>query len=200
MNIIDWVKEKLNAPRTRHTLIVAGTVILTLWVVFRLVVVYLDGRIDVYNPSRAAISDGVPVQTLTVKSGGGILRVPIAVNNNRAYVSAARVGQFRAGQKVGAGHITYVSSGLDLDTGMYVIRTRGVSDGLNYVEIPVTGYMVPLYAVDNNTVMVARDGVAMAAAVTVSRSDADNALITSGLNDGDVIILSDVNDGARIQQ
>ena len=82
---------------------------------------------------------------------------------------------------------------------MHVIKTKGVSDGLHYAEYQNAGYLVPVYAVKGDKVFVAKDGKAVLQDVTIIRQDADNALITSGLNDGDDVILSKVEDGQKIR-
>ncbi|HBS76855.1 MAG TPA: hypothetical protein DEA31_03315, partial [Alphaproteobacteria bacterium] len=127
------------------------------------------------------------------------LREPIAVKSNRAYVASGRAHKFGAGQHVAGGVIVSVSPDIDLDSGMHIVRTRGVADGLQYAEFRATGHFVPVYAVNNGVVMVADGDIARARDVVVARQDAENALISSGLNDGDVVILTHVSDGEKIQ-
>ncbi|MFQ6739416.1 MAG: hypothetical protein ACLRFJ_01990, partial [Alphaproteobacteria bacterium] len=105
-----------------------------------------------------------------------------------------------AGQSVSTGKIISVSSKIDLDTGMYVIKTRGVSDGLQYAEYRRNGYFVPVYAVHDNQVFVFENGVATPHKVVVAREDANRMLITQGLNDGDRVILSNVSVGDKVQE
>ncbi len=190
---------KFQNKRYRHIAYAVLAGVMILWVLYRFYAIVVENRMNVFNPVRSAAEIGAPVETITAQSTRGILREPILIQNNRGYVSAARVGKFAPGQKIGNGTIASVSSSIDLDTGMYVIRTRGVDNGTQYAEFIANGIFVPVYAITNNVVMVARDGAAHSVSVTVGRHDADNALITSGLNDGDVVILSNIADGAPVQ-
>ena len=169
------------------------------WVVFRFAAIGAERGRNVFNPSRYDAANGIPVESITVEKHQQVLKEPIAVNNNKAFVSGSRIGRFAAGQKVENGKIVSVSKNLDLDTGMHVIKTKGVSDGLHYAEYQNVGYLVPVYAVKGDKVFVAKDGKAVLQDVTIIRQDADNALITSGLNDGDDVILSKVEDGQKIR-
>ncbi len=190
---------RFQSKRNRHIAygLLAG--VLALWVIYRFIAIGYEKHMVIFNAARSAAEIGAPVETITAVRRDGVLREPILIQDNRGYVSAARVGKFAAGQKVGDGTITSVASRIDLDTGMYIVRTRGADNGTQFAEYAATGFYIPVYAVTNNTVMVARDGVAHAASVTVSRQDADNALITSGLNDGDIVILSSVDAGTRVK-
>lgn len=190
-----WLKR----PRTKKRMYALLVLIVALWVIGRFIAIGIEKRMVVFNPSRAAAESGLVVEAMTVEKKTDILKEPITVKNNRAMVSGARVSVLRAGQKIGNGEIVSVSRGIDLDTGLHAVRTRNVADGLNYAETRVNGYFVPSYAVIGDTVFVARDGVAHARTVHVARSDADTSVITDGLNDGDVIILSHVSDGEKIQ-
>ena len=134
-----------------------------------------------------------------MSSAPGTLYEPLAVKNNRAYVSAARAQKLRAGQKIGDGKITSVSSNIDYDTGMYIVRTTGVSDGLQMAEFTTTGHFVPLYAITDGSVFVIENGVATVRNVNVARQDSENAYIASGLRDGDIVILSSVRAGDKVQ-
>ncbi len=199
---MEGLRAKFQNKRTRHIAYLILIGVMVLWVAYRFYAIAMENRMNVFNPVRSAAEIGAPVDTMIVQRKSGTLREPILIQNNRGYVSAARVGKFESGQKIGNGKITSVASQIDLDTGMYIVRTRGADNGTQYAEYVATGFFVPVYAISNNTVMVARDGVADAVTVTVARQDADTALITSGLNDGDVVILSNINDGApvKIQQ
>ncbi len=196
---MEGLRAKFQNKRTRHMAYAVLIGVMVLWVIYRFAAIAAEGRLAVFNPVRSAAEIGAPVETMIVQNKSGILREPILIQNNRGYVSYARVGKFAAGQKIGDGKITSVSSQIDLDTGMYIVRTRGASNGTQYAEYVAKGIFVPVYAVTNNTVMVARDGVANAVQVTVARQDADNALITSGLKDGDVVILSNIDDAAPVK-
>lgn len=190
-----WVRRPRNKKRFYALLVFA----VVLWVAYRFVVIGLDGRLVVFNPVRMAASDGAVVNVVNVNRTDGVLREPLTVKNNRAFISGNRVGILRAGQRVGDGQIVSVAQNIDLDTGLHAVRTRGVADGLNFVEYVANGYFLPSYAVDGDTVYVINDGVAQPRQVTVARSDATQSLITDGLRDGDVVITSRVDAGTKVQ-
>ncbi len=192
-------KAWMQTPRVKKMFYLAIVVVIAAWVVFRLAVVAAQNRLEIYNPARAALSDGVPVEVIVAQKRSGVLREPITVKNNRAFISGARVGLLRPGQKIGDGKIVSVSGGIDLDTGMHAVRTQGVSDGLHYAEFNTHGYFVPLYAINNGVLFVAENGIAVPRKVKIERTDADTAYITSGIADGDVIILSNVRDGNKVR-
>ena len=169
------------------------------WICFRIVALILQHNQDVFNISRDISINGTPVLTMTAQNSSGVLHEPITVEKNKAYVTGNRVGLFRAGQKVGNGKITSVSQNINLDTGMYVIKTSNVENGLQYVEYTRNGYFVPVYAVVDDNVFVYENGVATLRKVIVAHSDADVALITQGLHDGDIVILSKVSSGERVR-
>ncbi|MDE5616149.1 MAG: hypothetical protein K2I81_04960 [Alphaproteobacteria bacterium] len=192
------VKEWAATPRAKKRIYVGLVVLLIGWVVFRFAVIGVQNRLQVYNPARAAKTDGIPVSVIEMSRTPGIILEPMTVKNNRAYVSGARAGLLRAGMKVGDGEIVSVASGIDLDTGMHVVRTHGVADGLQLAEFKATGYFIPVHALDNGAVFVVRDGAAHRVPVKVGRQDKDNAYITAGLADGDMVIVSRVADGDKV--
>lgn len=199
MEKLQHLIEQLKQPRARKIMSIGVVVVLVLWVVFRFTMIGIENARSVYNASRVAQTDGVPVVVQQIERTAGVLREPIAVKSNRAYVASGRAHKFGAGQHVAGGVIVSVSPDIDLDSGMHVVRTRGVADGLQYAEFRATGHFVPVYAVNNGVVMVADGDIARARDVVVARQDAENALISSGLNDGDVVILTHVSDGEKIQ-
>lgn len=189
----------MKTPRGRKYTSIGAVGIIILWTVFRFSMIGIEHARVVFNASRDAAENGVPVVTITMSRTSGDLREPIAVKDNRAYVSSGRINKFGAGQHVGSGVIVSVSGGIDLDSGMHIIRTRGVADGLQYAQYRATGYFVPVYAINNGVVMVADGDVARTRNVRVGRQDAENALVESGLRDGDIVILTRVSDGDKIQ-
>lgn len=199
MEKLQQLMEQLKQPRARKIMSIGLIAVLVLWVVFRFTMIGIENARSVYNAARVAETDGVPVVVQQIERTSGVLREPIAVKSNRAYVASGRAHKFGAGQHVAGGVIVSVSPDIDLDSGMHVVRTRGVADGLQYAEFRATGHFVPVYAVNNGVVMVADGNIARARDVVVARQDAENALISSGLNDGDVVILTRVSDGEKIQ-
>lgn len=195
----EQLKTWLRRPRTKKRLYVVLVIIVALWVMYRFAVIGAENRLQVFNPIRAASDIGYVVDIQTAEKQTGVLTEPMTVKNNRALVSGVRARALRSGQKVGDGVIVSVSPNIDLDTGMHVVRTRGVADGLNFAQYQATGYFVPTSAIVNDTVYVVEDGIARARRVHVARSDAETSVITDGLHDGDQVILSHINDGAKVQ-
>jgi hypothetical protein len=169
------------------------------WVVFRFAAIGSEHTRYVFNAARVSADHGAPVEVLEVSKKTDVLKEPLAVKNNRAYVSGARIDKFAPGQKVGDGVIVSVSYGIDLDSGMHVIKTRGVKDGMNYAQSKNTGYFVPAQAVRNGAVMVAIDGAAKKRDVKVTSWDSETAVITNGLSDGDKIILSKIAEDSKVK-
>ena len=197
---MEKIKSKFASEKFKKWTYIVLAVVLVFWVGYRFYVIASENSRNVYNATRVAADSGVPVSVINVAKVRDVVREPIAVRNNRAYVSAANAKKLRAGQSVDDGVIVSVSSGVDLDTGMYVVQTRGVSDGLHYAEFVGRGYFIPTYAVKNdNTVLVVDNGIATRRSVTVSRQDSQNAYITDGLNDGDIVILSHVDAGTKVK-
>lgn len=193
------IRKIAHRPRNKKIFYALCALVVVLWVMFRFAVIGAQNRLVVYNPARAALTDGVPVTVISMTPRKDILRTPIMVRNNRAYVAAERAQHLRAEQKIGDGTIASVSQNIDLDTGMYVIQTRGTSDGLQFAEFSVSGFFVPVYALDGDTLFVIRDGIATRIPVKIAGQDSDNALIKSGLTTGDIVILTRVSDGVRVQ-
>ena len=191
--------QKIKKTKLKHILYVALVVLMAGWVVFRFAAVASENARYVFNAARVAADSGAPIQTLDVATKSGTLYLPLSVQNNRAYVSGDVAANLKAGQRIGDGQIVSVSRKLDLDTGRFVVRTSGVSDGLQFAQFTTTGHFIPLYAINNGTVMVAQDGVAVSRDITVARQDAENAYVLSGLNDGDVVILSSVSAGTKVR-
>ncbi|MBQ8367964.1 MAG: hypothetical protein IJX43_02825 [Alphaproteobacteria bacterium] len=189
----------MKTKRFKHIVFCALVLLLIGWAVFRFAAVASENARYVFNAARVAADTGAPIEVIEMSRKSGVLYEPLSVQNNRAYVSGARAANLRAGQRVGNGKIVSVSSDLDLDTGMYVVRTSGVADGLQYAEYSANGYFVPLYAIADNSVLVVSDGVATPRAIKIARQDAENAYIASGLDDGDIVILSTVNAGDKVQ-
>lgn len=196
---LSTLKVQANRPRNKKRIYAALVFLVALWFVYRFIMVGVENRRFVFNPSRAVAESGLVIDVQTAQKTNGTLREPLTVKNNRALVSGARVSILKPGQKIGDGTIVSVASGIDLDTGMHRVTTRGVRDGLNYAQYQITGYFVPSYAIKQDTVYVMQNGVAVARPVHVAASDAEQSVITSGLSDGDVIILSNVSDGEKVQ-
>lgn len=174
-------------------------VALIFWIGYRICAIIGINNRFVFNATRDALENGTPVVVMTAINQSGVLREPLSVKNNTALVSGMRVGLFRVGQHVGNGEIKSVSSKIDYDSGMYVIKTRNVPDGLQHAEYRRNGYFVPVYAINNSHIFVVNDNVATLRNVVIARQDSEMALITQGLYDGDLIILSRVESGEKIK-
>lgn len=196
---MEKIAENLKTTKMKRFFTILLIAVLVGWVIFRFAAVASENSRHVFNAARVAIDQGTPIEAITVSRTDGVLREPIAVKNNRALVSGARVEKLRAGQKIGDGKIVSVSRNIDYDTGMHVVRTSGVSDGLQFAEISGNGYYVPVSAIENGVVMVVDGDVAEARHVTVAAQDASVAYITGGLNNGDRVILSHVNPGTKVR-
>lgn len=195
---MEKIQRTMATKKFKKIMYIALVAVLVGWVVFRFAAVASENARYVFNASRVSADVGAPIEYITMQNAPGTLYEPLAVKNNRAYVTASRASMLRAGQRVGTGKITSVSSNIDYDTGMYVVRTTGVADGLQFAEFTTNGHFVPLYAITDGAVMVAVDGIAVLRDVKIARQDSENAYITSGLNDGDIVILSAVNAGTKV--
>lgn len=196
---MDKIQKVLQKKKFKHAFFIALVAIMTCWVIFRFVAFAAENKRYVFNASRVAMDVGAPVETMTVQVAQGTLYEPLSVKNNRAYVSGERAEKLRAGQKIENGKITFVSKSLDLNTGMFLVRTSGVSNGLHFAEFTTDGIFVPLYAIADNSVFVVENGVAVARNIVVARQDSENAYIKSGLNTGDIVILSNVQSGDKVK-
>ena len=195
-----WEEIKnMDSHRRNHILMRIAIVSFALLVVYRFVAYGLEQHKSVFNLTRDAELNGVPVSVVEITRSDGVIYEPLFIKNNRAYVSGMRVARFKPGQKItDGGEVTSVSNSIDLDSGMHIVRTSGASNGAHTVEIRGNGFYVPTYALQNGQVFVVRDGVAHAVAVNVVRGDTTNTMIT-GVSDGDVIITSHVTDGVKVR-
>lgn len=190
---------KFDDKKVKKNVYTAVLVALIIWFVYRFVMVAIESRMTVFNPVRDADQNGTPIETVTVKKQDGAVNMPIAIKNNRAYVSGRVRAKLRAGQKIaGGGTIANVSNSIDFDSGMYVVQTRGANDGVQNVQIPCSGYFVPVYAVRGESVMVTDGTHARARGVVVAAQDSDMACISSGVKDDDIVILSKVSNNQKV--
>ena len=190
--------DTINSKRFKHFMHAVLALLMIGWIVFRFGTVASENARQVFNASRMAADVGMPVHALKIEQKKGVLYEPLAIKNNRAYITGDRAEKLSAGQRVGDGEIVSVSRKIDLNTGMFVVRTRDVADGLHYAEFVANGIFIPLYAVKDQTVYIVQNGIATPRTITIARQDSENAYIESGLNIGDVIILSTVNAGDKV--
>ncbi len=152
----------------------------------------------VFNPVRDSNTNGVLVNSVVASRQDGVINLPIVVKDNRAFVSDARRKKIRVGQNVGGGTVVSVADTIDYDSGMYIIKTRNVDDGVNFIEMKYNCYYIPVYAVHDGVVMIADAGVATPRAVSVVAQDSEHACVTDGIDAGDVVIVSNVDAGQKI--
>ena len=196
---MDKIEKTIRSKKFKHAFFIALVAIMAGWVIFRFAAVASENARFVFNASRSAADVGLPIESVTVQVASGTLYEPLSVKNNRAYVSAERASKLHVGQKIENGKITHVSNSIDLNTGMYLVRTTGVSDGLHFAEFTKDGIFIPLYAISNNSVLVVGNGTAVVREIKIMRQDSENAYVASGLNSGDVVILSKVNAGDKVK-
>ncbi len=196
---MEKIQIAMATKRFKKIVFISLMAVLLGWVIFRFAVVASENARFVYNATRVAADSGTPVMVTEMSKKTGVLYEPLSVKNNRAYVSASCASKLRAGQKVANGKIVSVSTDIDFDTGMYIVRTSGVSDGLQMAEFSATGYFVPLYAITGSTVYVVENGVATARDIKIARQDSETAYVESGLKNGDLVILSSVRAGDKVQ-
>lgn len=196
---IENIIKKLQTRKSKNVIYwIVGCLVLFAFA-YRFYMVEAERNANVFNIIRNNASTGTPVNVITVSGQDGFLHEPVNIRNNRAYVAGNRVGMFKVGQNVGNCKISYVSNNIDLDTGMYVIKTSKCEDGLRFIENKKHGFYVPVSAVSGNYVYVVNGGVAQKREVVISGRDLQNVVIQSGLNDGDMVILSNVKDNQKIR-
>lgn len=202
MTKTERIEQIIKKLKTRKSKSVLYTIFITFVVCvfgYRFYRVSQENNFDVFNIVRFNMENGLPIEVLKMEKTDGALLEPLTVKNNIAYVSGARINDFKAGQKIGDCKIVSVSKKIDLDTGMHVIKTSNCLNGLQYVENRKNGFYVPVSAISGNHVYVADGGVARVREIVVENSDAQNALIKSGLNNGDIVILSNVQENQKIK-
>lgn len=196
---IENLVKKLKTRKSKNIIYVLILVILCGWFAYRFCVVAREGNTDVFNMIRNEAEYGTPVKTMQIYAKDDVLFEPISIKNNLAYVSNARIKMFHVGQKIGDCKINYISKNIDLYTGMYAIKTSDCKDGLQYAQMQKHGFFIPVFAIHGNVVYVAESGIARAKVVKIAGRDLEKVLITSGLSDGDNIILSNVKDNQKIR-
>ena len=166
---------------------------------YRFYTVFQERNRSVFNMVRNNTENGTPIETLKMVETDGVLYEPLNIKHNRAYVSGARVNKFKSGQKIGDCKIVSVSRNIDLYTGMHIIKTSSCKDGLQYVEYNKRGFYVPVSAVYGNSVYVVNGDKARMRDIVIQARDSQNVLVKSGLKNGDIVILSKVQDNEKIK-
>lgn len=196
---IEQFVNKLKTRKSKNIILLLCALGIVFCFSYRFYAVYKENSHDVFNIVRNNIENGTPVETLKIIEKDGILYEPLNVKNNRAYVSGARVNMFKSNQKIDNCKILSVSRNIDLYTGMHIIKTSNCKDGLHYVERSNRGFYVPVSAVHGDNVYVAVGDYAHVRPVVISARDSQNVLIKSGLHNGDIVILSNIDDNEKIK-
>lgn len=196
---IENIVKKLKTRKSKNIIYLILAIVTLTAFSYRFYKVASENNTDVFNIVRNDLKNGTPVDAVEMNKIDGVLYEPITIKNNRGYVSGVRVILFKSGQDLGDCKIASVSRDIDLDSGMYVIKTAKCSDGLKYAHIKKNGFYVPTSAVHGNSVYVADNGFARARDIKIAGRDIQNVLIENGIDAGDVVILSDVKDGQKIR-
>lgn len=196
---IENIVKKLKSRKAKAIIYTVLFALISAAFSYRFYVVAQENNFEVFNIIRNNAQNGIPVNVLHMKKTDGTLFEPITIKNNRGFVSGARLFAFKSGQKIANCRIVSVAQNIDLDTGMHVIKTKGCSNGLQYAENKKNGFYVPVSALHGNNVFVVQNGVAKLREIVIENRDMQNALIKSGINVDDIVILSDIKDGEKVK-
>ena len=196
---IENIVQKLNTRRAKNIIYATIAFIVVFVFAYRFYVISAENRFVVFNITRNNIDNGTPVEIMVMEQTNGVLYEPLTIKNNTAFISGARVDVFKPGQKSGKCKIISVSKKIDLDTGMYIVKTTGCANGLQYIEKERKGFYIPTYAVNGNDVYVANNDVANIRKIEIADRDAQKVLVKSGIKNGDIVILSKVKNNEKIK-
>lgn len=196
---IENIVKKLKTRKSKSVIYTIVFALIAFAFAYRFYAVRTENNFEVFNIIRNNEKNGVPSNVVNMQKTDGILYEPITIKNNRGFISGARLNLFKAGQKIGDCKIVSVSHNIDLDTGMYVIKTSNCKDGLQYAQINKNGFYVPVSALHGDAVFVLENDVAVLRKVVIENRDIENALIKSGIKDGDIVILSNIRNGEKVK-
>ena len=196
---IERIVKKLKTRKSKNVIYTIIVALVVFAFSYRFYMVSAENNFDVFNIIRNNEKNGVPVYVLEMKKTDGILYEPITIKNNRGFISGARLNLFKSGQKIGNCKIVSVSRNIDLDTGMHVVKTSGCANGLQYAENKKNGFYVPVSALHGNAVYVVENDIATLREIVIENRDIENVLVKSGINDGDIVILSNIHDGEKVK-
>ena len=196
---IERIVKKLKTRKSKNVIYTIVVALVVFAFSYRFYMVSAENNFDVFNIIRNNEKNGVPVYVLEMKKTDGILYEPITIKNNRGFISGARLNLFRSGQKIGNCKIVSVSRNIDLDTGMHVVKTSGCANGLQYAENKKNGFYIPVSALHGNAVYVVENDIATLREIVIENRDIENVLVKSGINDGDIVILSNIHDGEKVK-
>lgn len=196
--LLEIIEKILNVKLTKKNIILGVIIFVSLLSLFRIIVFGIEKARSVFNISRNNIEYGIPVNVYAIKEEINYLKEPLFIKNNKTFISIKRIYKFKVGQKIGNGEIIFVSRNINLDTGMCIIKTKNVEDGINYVEMERKGFFIPIYALYKNKVFLLKNGRAIETKVDIIDKDSSNALV-KGLDDGDIVILSKVENNQKVK-
>lgn len=196
---IENIIKKLKTRKSKNIIYIISIVAIVGVFGYRFYSVAMENNFNVFNITRNNENTGTPVKILKMKKTNGVLYEPLTIKNNTAFVSGARVNIFKPGQFSSNCKIISVSKNIDLDTGMYIIKTSNCTDGLQHISNKQYGFYIPISAITGNTVFIADGNVARAINIEIENRDMQNALIKSGIKSGDIVILSDVQNNQKIK-
>lgn len=196
---IERIVKKLKTRKSKNVIYTIVVALVVFAFSYRFYMVSAENNFDVFNIIRNNEKNGVPVYVLEMKKTDGILYEPITIKNNRGFISGARLNLFKSGQKIGNCKIVSVSRNIDLDTGMHVVKTSGCANGLQYAENKKNGFYIPVSALHGNAVYVVENDIATLREIVIENRDIENVLVKSGINDGDIVILSNIHDGEKVK-
>ena len=196
--LLEIIEKILNIKLTKKNIIIGVIIFVSLLSLFRIIAFSIEKARSVFNISRNNIEFGIPVNVYAIKEEVNYLKEPLFIKNNKTFISIKRIYKFKVGQKIGNGEIIFVSRNINLDTGMCIIKTKNVEDGINYVEMERKGFFIPIYALYKNKVFLLKNGRAIETKVDVIDKDSSSALV-KGLDDGDIVILSKVENNQKVK-
>lgn len=196
--LLEIIEKILNIKLTKKNIILGVIIFVSLLSLFRIIAFGIEKARSVFNISRNNIEFGIPVNVYTIKEEVNYLKEPLFIKNNKTFISIKRIYKFKVGQKIGNGEIIFVSRNINLDTGMCIIKTKNVEDGINYVEMERKGFFIPIYALYKNKVFLLKNGRAIETKVDIIDKDSSSALV-KGLDDGDIVILSKVENNQKVK-
>jgi len=196
--LLEIIEKILNIKLTKKNIILGVIIFVSLLSLFRIISFGIEKARSVFNISRNNIEFGIPVNVYAIKEEVNYLKEPLFIKNNKTFISIKRIYKFKVGQKIGNGEIIFVSRNINLDTGMCIIKTKNVEDGINYVEMERKGFFIPIYALYKNKVFLLKNGRAIETKVDIIDKDSSSALV-KGLDDGDIVILSKVENNQKVK-
>ena len=87
---MEKIEKIIHSKKFKHTFVIAFIAVMLGWAGFRFAMIASENARQVYNIARVSATNGIPVETVVMSVQTGVLYEPLAIKNNRAYVSGAR--------------------------------------------------------------------------------------------------------------